>query len=239
RFDHYVNPFQAILGAVFFFHPLARYACRQLTVEREMACDDHVICSGAEAETYAESIIKVAERSIALAGAPGGVHQLALFSARQILERRIEMILNKDRVRVIARQWRYLILPVALITVVAWLLIPGRLSRPGLAQPQTSDTASKLQLVKYMGAIKAHDDLIEMALRNPDAELRRLAAIKLTEIEGDGSTRAMVELYNKSDEPEVKTMVIDALGRISEIEPLTNIALSDPSPEYRLRALYR
>ena len=33
RRDHYVNLFQTVLGAVFFFHPLARYACRQLTVE--------------------------------------------------------------------------------------------------------------------------------------------------------------------------------------------------------------
>src|SRR5262245_42327728 len=78
RRDHYVNLFQTILGAVFFFHPIARYACRQLSVEREMACDDHVVGSGAEAEAYAESIIKVAERSIApigaLAGASGGAY---------------------------------------------------------------------------------------------------------------------------------------------------------------------
>src|SRR5262245_19240044 len=78
RHDHYVNLFQTVLGAVFFFHPLARYACRQLSVEREMACDDHVVGSGAEAESYAESIIKVAERSIApigaLAGASGGAY---------------------------------------------------------------------------------------------------------------------------------------------------------------------
>jgi uncharacterized protein (TIGR02246 family) len=120
RRDHYVNLFQTVLGAVFFFHPLARYACRQLTMEREMACDDQVVGSGAEAEAYAESIIKAAERGI---GAPCGAHQLALFPARHILERRIEMILNKDRTRVTARQWRYLALSAAMITVVSLLLI--------------------------------------------------------------------------------------------------------------------
>jgi hypothetical protein len=122
RRDHYANLFQTVLGAVFFFHPLARYACRQLTMEREMACDDHVVSSGAEPETYAESIIKAAERSIALAGAPGGAHQLALFSARHILERRIEMILNKDRMRVFTQQWRYLVLFGAMIAAVSVLL---------------------------------------------------------------------------------------------------------------------
>lgn len=149
------------------------------------------------------------------------------------------MIMNKDRVRVIARQWKYLLLPVALIAVVAWMLIHGRLAKPGLAQPQPGDTSLKLQLVKYMGANKAYDDLIEMALRNPDMELRRLAAIRITEIQGGGSTDAMVELYNKSDDPEVKSLLIDTFGRISEIKPLTKIALSDPSPEYRRQALYR
>ena len=126
RRDHYVNLFQSVLGAVFFFHPPARYACRQLTLEREMACDDHVVGSGVEAETYAESIVKVAERSIALVGAPGGVHQLALFSTRQILERRIEMILNKDRMRVLAHQWRYMVLFGAMIAAMSVLLISSR-----------------------------------------------------------------------------------------------------------------
>lgn len=149
------------------------------------------------------------------------------------------MILNKDRVRVIARQWRYLILPVALIAVLAWMLSPGRMARPGLAQPQVDATKSKLELVKYMGAIKAHDDLIEMALRNPDAELRRLAAIQITEIQDGGDAEVMFDLYNKTDDPEVKTMVIDALSRISDIKLLTKIALSDPSAEYRQRASAR
>src|SRR5262249_58126222 len=72
-----------------------------------------------------------------------------------------------------------------------------------------------------------------------DPELRRLAAVQLTEIEGDGSTAAMVELYSQTDDPEVKTLVIDTLARISEIEPLTVIALSDSNSEYRQRALRR
>ena len=135
RRDHYVNLFQTVLGAVFFFHPLARYACRQLRMEREMACDDQVVGSGAEAEAYAESIIKAAERGI---GAPCGAHQLALFPARHILERRIEMILNKDRTRVIARQWRHLALSAAMITVVSLLLI-SRHEAKIAAQPAGAD----------------------------------------------------------------------------------------------------
>ncbi len=76
-----------------------------------------------------------------------------------------------------------------------------------------------------------------MALRNADAELRGLAVTQLTELEGDGSTAAMVEVYEKSSEPGVKRVLIETLGRISEIEPLTKIALLDRSAEYRRLAL--
>ncbi|HEU0185301.1 MAG TPA: DUF4440 domain-containing protein, partial [Blastocatellia bacterium] len=93
--------------------------------------------------------------------------------------------------------------------------------------------------VKSLGDSRAFDDLIEMAVRNPDEETRRLAAIQLLKLEGDGSVEAMFKLYNKSSDPDIKAMVIDTLWWISEIEPLTKIALSEPSPEFRLRALWK
>jgi beta-lactamase regulating signal transducer with metallopeptidase domain len=238
RRDHYVSLFQTVLGAVFFFHPLARYACRQLSVEREMACDDHVVGSGVEAETYAESIIKVAERSIApigaLAGAPGGAHQLALFSTRQILERRIEMILNKDRTRVLARKWKYLILSATLIALVAWMLLPARLAKPGLAQ-QVSGDLNEL-VAKYMGDSKNFDDLVETALTNPDPETRQKAVLRLYILEGDGSAAALVKLYNKSSDPMIKKMVIQSLHKRGAGEQLATIAQTEQSPEFRQMA---
>jgi hypothetical protein len=78
-----------------------------------------------------------------------------------------------------------------------------------------------------------------MALKNPDAELRRLAAVRLTELEGDGSTPAMIELYRQTNDPEVKIMLIDKFASSSEMEPLIQIASADVSAEYRVRALRR
>jgi len=235
RRDHYVNLFQTVLGAVFFFHPLTRYACRQLSVEREMACDDHVVGSGAEAEAYAESIIKVAERSIApigaLAGASGGAHQLALFSARQILERRIEMILNKDRRRVLAGKWKYLILPATLITIVAWILIPARLAKQGLAQQAGGDLNELLEM--YMGDSRNFDDLVETALTSPNPETRLKAFLRLMILEGDGSSAALVKLYNGSNDPTIKEMIIRNLYKRHAVDQLATIAQSEQSPEVR------
>src|SRR5215475_12527394 len=124
RRDTIINLFQSALSVIFFFHPLVRYACRQLSLEREMACDDRVVASGVAAEVYAAGILKAAERSVIAVATPSGAHQLALFSARQILERRLEMILNTNRARMIAHQWRYLVLPIAMIAVAGFLLIP-------------------------------------------------------------------------------------------------------------------
>ncbi len=64
RLDPFVNLFQAALRVVFFFHPLVRFGCRQLSLERELACDDRVVALGANAKTYAEGLLKVAERSL-------------------------------------------------------------------------------------------------------------------------------------------------------------------------------
>ncbi len=136
RRDHLTNLFQNLIGAVFFFHPVVRIACRQLQIERETACDDQIINSGVKPDLYAESILKAAERSISKIGlsasSPSGAHQLAFFSNRKTLERRIEMILNPDRIRVVTRQWRYLILPVALIVAVSFLLVPSRAAQSSL-----------------------------------------------------------------------------------------------------------
>ncbi|MGH9803144.1 MAG: M56 family metallopeptidase, partial [Blastocatellia bacterium] len=52
RRDHQTNLFQNLLGAIFYFHPMVRFACRQLQIEREIACDDEVIHSGVEASLY-------------------------------------------------------------------------------------------------------------------------------------------------------------------------------------------
>ncbi len=121
RKDHWENFFQAILGAVFYFHPAVRYTCKQLCIERELSCDEQVLQFGTEASAYVESILKVAEKSIA----SDALHQPA-FITKKMLERRIEMIMKGDRSIWSARRWTLLILPVALIAVMIWVIVPNR-----------------------------------------------------------------------------------------------------------------
>jgi beta-lactamase regulating signal transducer with metallopeptidase domain len=171
RFDHFTNLLPNTLNPLFFFHPLVRYACRQLCLEREMACDDRVIGHGADATMYAESLVKAAERS--LKGklddlSSYSFHQPAFFTTKQALERRIEMILNTDRVRLLARGWRYLILPALLIFALAGVLVPDR---PATAQ----------QLQKKLDNV----------------ELRQMAQEMLTMRQ----SQASIKKQNRRDEP--------------------------------------
>jgi TonB family protein len=121
RRDHWVSLFSALLGSVFSFHPAIRYALRQLLVERELACDEHVLASGTSPATYTEVILKVAERNISgrQTDCP------ALNAAGKALERRVNMILNyrfsgenRFQIPAIARS--------AIIVALATLLLPQR-----------------------------------------------------------------------------------------------------------------
>jgi beta-lactamase regulating signal transducer with metallopeptidase domain len=121
RRDHIVSRFQSALRGLLFFHPLLRYADHQLSLEREIACDDRVLGLGAKPKAYAEAILKAAERSFLT----DVVHHAASFNSRRTLERRIEMIMNTNRTRQPLRQWPFLLLPAMLIGVSAWLVIPA------------------------------------------------------------------------------------------------------------------
>jgi len=119
RRDHWIIPVQAFLGAIFFFHPAVRYALRQLVLERELACDEHVLSMGTNPSAYAEVILRVAEHSI-----PERQSDCPAFnSPGKILERRIEMILSYRSST--AGRWHIpAIARAAIVLALASLLLP-------------------------------------------------------------------------------------------------------------------
>lgn len=120
RKDQWVNYFQSLIRIFFFFHPFVRYASNQLSMERELSCDEAVLFSGVKASSYVESILKVAEKNVA----SDELHQPA-FITKQMLERRIKMILKNEHLKWSAKRSTLLILPIALIAVMLWALIPS------------------------------------------------------------------------------------------------------------------
>ena len=120
RWDHIAGLFVSTVRAFLFFHPMVHLACNRISLERELACDDRVLGLGAKPQAYAESILKAVERSILV----DAVHQAPSFASKKTLERRIEMILKGNHGARPLRQWRFLLLPAALIIAVTWLVMP-------------------------------------------------------------------------------------------------------------------
>src|SRR5512144_9330 len=77
-------------GAVYWFHPLAWVAARRLRVERERACDDRVLASGATPSAYAEHLLEIA-RTLR-AGTMTGLASVAMARPSQLGSRLLDVL---------------------------------------------------------------------------------------------------------------------------------------------------
>jgi len=77
RRDNLTAAIHMLVEALFWFHPFVWWLGGRLVVERERACDEAVIQSGSDRQTYAEGILKVCqhyvESPLCAAGVSGGL----------------------------------------------------------------------------------------------------------------------------------------------------------------------
>jgi beta-lactamase regulating signal transducer with metallopeptidase domain len=103
RWDDWTNLAQKIVKALLFFHPVVWWIEKQVSLEREMACDDAVLAETANPRAYAECLTHLAEksfvrRSLALAQAAlGRIRQTSL---------RVAQILDVERPRAPKHAWK-------------------------------------------------------------------------------------------------------------------------------------
>jgi beta-lactamase regulating signal transducer with metallopeptidase domain len=100
RWDYLTNMLQRGVQAYLFFHPAVWFICKQLTIERELACDDWAVKT-CEPRRYASCLTKLVEalneskphrlQRVAATGIGGIVF------GKHVISRRVEMILNRDR----------------------------------------------------------------------------------------------------------------------------------------------
>lgn len=93
RADDWTNLFQQTIQAVLFFHPAIWWLSKRLTVEREIACDDHVLAATRTPRAYALFLTEFAGRKQCRdwSAAP------AAWSNKNQLKERIAMILDPNR----------------------------------------------------------------------------------------------------------------------------------------------
>jgi len=95
RWDDWTQLAQAVAQAALFFNPAIYWIGRHLKIEREMACDDWVVSTTAEARPYAACLTRLHEltrRARAPQLAPG-----ATTKTRWQLRTRVEALLRPDR----------------------------------------------------------------------------------------------------------------------------------------------
>lgn len=102
RRDCLVQTLAEIACALYWFHPLTWFAVRRLRVEREQACDDHVLSTGESAAAYATHLLEVARlcRSLRFGGSVA-----AAMARPSQLEGRLLAVLDGTRSRVVPG-WR-------------------------------------------------------------------------------------------------------------------------------------
>src|SRR6185503_10489921 len=95
--------------AAYWFHPLAWLAAGRLLVERERACDDHVLRAGAKPSAYASHLLEIA-RALRAARATS-LASVAMARPAQLATRLLDVLDAKRRREVVARR----------VAVPAWI----------------------------------------------------------------------------------------------------------------------
>jgi beta-lactamase regulating signal transducer with metallopeptidase domain len=135
RGDDWANLIQHCIQAAFFFHPAVWWISRRLVLEREIACDDHVLEQGGRRRAYALLLAELAHRITRCPPwpVPGA------FSNKSQLTQRINMILDTRRntsPRLAKTRLGFIMSAAAVLAVLALYSAP----RLVLAQAQTAVT---------------------------------------------------------------------------------------------------
>jgi len=131
RWDNLASGFVHVVVCVFWFHPFLWWVERRLIVERERACDEMVVQSGVEPETYAAAILKVCRFQLGhvIAGASG--------ISGSDLNCRMELIMSNDSKNANAGLRRVLLTALASVMTLVPFAI-GFLQQPTLRAQQSS-----------------------------------------------------------------------------------------------------
>jgi hypothetical protein len=222
---------------LYWFNPLAWLAARRLRVERERACDDLVLRSGASGPDYADDLLHLARHARAARLSWGTV---AVARPSQ-LEGRLIAILDPSLDR------RGPSRPAAGATAVAAavLLIPlaglQPWERPVLAAPSAkatapADTEADAEADKSSDRVAA---ALSEALRDSDGEVRKHAVFSLGQIGKETTAPALAGALADQD-AEVRAQAAFALGQIRSEKSVSALAeaLRDPDAEVRQQAAF-
>jgi ankyrin repeat protein/beta-lactamase regulating signal transducer with metallopeptidase domain len=117
RRDWLVNIFQRIIETVLFFHPLVWYASAQLSHEREILCDHHVISKGVSPTDYIELLTRVVEQGFE----KNSLNAVALFEGRRLVSRIKTLLKTENKIQLKASRMAL----IASVMIISLFMVLG------------------------------------------------------------------------------------------------------------------
>ena len=187
RWDWLTQTIAQISCAVYWFNPLVWVADRRMRLERERACDDHVLTNGCRATDYASHLLEIARISRPSAFAARAAVAMAQPSW---IEKRLSVILAPDRNRrpVTRTAATVRVLTVACLVLLIGVMRPAEavdeeellqqirevvLGRPAASEKPPSPTEMEAMMEQFTKRIENAFDLSEQFLGAfPDSKKR-------------------------------------------------------------------
>ncbi len=223
RFDPLVNLLQRLIEAFLFFHPAVWYVSRRIRVERENCCDDLAVAAGAESLAYAQSLLHLAQHSLA-----GRAHRrsaaaaLAAADKPSQLRSRISRLLgSKQEETRLVRTW-----PAAMLLLVAAGVVIAAAST-GSSQSKLIDAPTTQPILDEEAWFKRCCDYLRNRLSDKDASIRADAAEKLGS--SDDNRAAMDDLKKALSDPvpAVRYSAAVSLAKLGYVDDRVAVALGE------------
>ena len=244
RGDLFAQALGQAAAIAYWFNPLVWIALSHLRSERERACDDEVLRSGAQPSRYARHLLDIARE---LRPTLGPSAALAMARPSE-LEGRLIAVLATGRARVPARATRWAIAAtVAIVTTMALGATPSAQH----VRAQTNAAVAHQAKPRAFGVVaqaegtfderRAAQHAVEHAWAvlksSPDAQVRQQAVSDLS-ASGEAATLRPLEAALADPDQDVREKAALGLALMSSPDAIPGLlrALGDPDPQVREKA---
>lgn len=141
RRDCIINIFQRFIEAILFFHPMIWYASAQLTQQREILCDHHVISKGVAPTDYVDLLTRVIEQNFGR----NYINAVAFFEGKRFLSRTTALLDSENKIRLKSSP----IVTFASVVIISLFMVSGTIR----LEAKTNVDNQKAEIIEKSGPL--------------------------------------------------------------------------------------